>query len=217
MAEVRRRLSQSQETERLLLARELHDGPLQEVIGMAFDLLLLTQTLQEEEQVAKVTEISNAVQKTARHLRLVAQTLRPPVLAHLGLAAALRAHLKQIQDARDTPVLSLETSEEKWPVSEEVALALLRIGQQSLQNALQHAQAEQIQVRLHYDDAWLQLEIKDDGQGFVVPTHQVELAREGHLGIVGMAERAEAIGGKFEVFSQPGQGTCIRVTVPKAV
>ena len=217
LAEVRRRLSQSQETERLLLARELHDGPLQEVIGMAFDLLLLTQTLQEEEQVAKVTEISNAVQKAARHLRLVAQTLRPPVLAHLGLAAALRAHLKQIQDARDTPVLSLETSEEKWPVSEEVALALLRIGQQSLQNALQHAQAEQIQVRLHYDDAWLQLEIKDDGQGFVVPTHQVELAREGHLGIVGMAERAEAIGGKFEVFSQPGQGTCIRVTVPKAV
>ena len=63
----------------------------------------------------------------------------------------------------------------------------------------------------------MQLEIKDDGQGFVVPTHQVELAREGHLGIVGMAERAEAIGGKFEVFSQPGQGTCIRVTVPKAV
>jgi PAS domain S-box-containing protein len=217
LTEVRRRLSQSQETERLLLARELHDGPLQEVIGMAFDLLLLTQTLQEEEQVAKVTEISNAVQKTARHLRLVAQTLRPPLLAHLGLAAALRAHLKQIQDVRETPILSLETSEEKWPVSEEVALALLRIGQQSLQNALQHAQAEHIQVRLHYDDRWLQLEIKDDGRGFVVPTHQVELAREGHLGIVGMAERAEAIGGKFEILSQPGQGTCVRVTVPKEV
>jgi two-component system NarL family sensor kinase len=214
LTEVRQRLSQSQETERLLLARELHDGPLQEVIGMAFELLLLGQMLQEDEQVSKVTSISNAVQKTARHLRLMAQTLRPPILAHLGLTAAIRAHVKQVQESKETPVLTFTSSEELWSVPEETALALLRIVQQAIQNALQHANAGRIDVRLHYDSERLQLEIEDDGQGFVSPYHRVEFARAGHLGVVGMAERAEAIRGQFEVISQPGQGTCVRVTLP---
>lgn len=214
LTEIRQRLSQSQESERLLLARELHDGPLQEVIGMAFELLLLSQMLQEEEQVSKVTSLSNTVQKTARHLRLMAQTLRPPILAHLGLAAAIRAHLKQVQETREKPILTFTTSEELWSVPEETALALLRIVQQAIQNALQHANAENIEVRLHYTSDWLRLEIKDDGQGFINPYHRVEFARAGHLGVVGMAERSEAIRGQFEVISQPGQGTCVRVTVP---
>jgi PAS domain S-box-containing protein len=215
LTEVRQRLSQIREMERLLLARELHDGPLQEVIGMAFDLLLLTQMLEKEEQIAKATEISNAVQKTARHLRLVAQTLRPPVLAHLGLTAAVRAHIKQVQESREAPAISFAASEEVWSVPEETALALLRIMQQAVQNALQHANASHIEVRLHYDENRLCLEVQDDGRGLSKPYHRVEFARDGHLGIVGMAERAEAIRGAFEVESRAGEGTCIRVTIPK--
>ncbi|MCC6456005.1 MAG: PAS domain S-box protein [Caldilineaceae bacterium] len=217
LTEVRQRLSQSQETERLLLARELHDGPLQEVIGMAFDLLLLAQTLEDQEQVAKVTAISEAVQKTARHLRLMAQTLRPPVLAHLGLAAAVRAHIKQIQDIKEKPVLTLVCSEENWSMPEETSLALLRIVQQAIQNALQHADAERIEIRLSFDETWLHLEIEDDGRGFTKPYNRVKFARDGHLGVVGMAERAEAIRGQFDVLSKPGQGTCIRITLPRSV
>jgi PAS domain S-box-containing protein len=215
LTDVRQRLNQTQESERLLLARELHDGPLQEVIGMTFDLLLLSQMLQEEEQLAKVNSINNSVLKTARQLRLMAQTLRPPVLAHLGLAAAVRAYLKEVQETKETPVLSFVTSEETWNVPEETALALLRIVQQAVQNALQHAQANHIEVRLHHDAEWLRLEIEDDGRGFSRPYHRVDFAREGHLGVVGMAERADAIRGKLEVASQPGKGTCIRVIVLK--
>jgi two-component system sensor histidine kinase DegS len=182
---------------------------------MAFDLLLLTQMLEKEEQIAKATEISNAVQKTARHLRLVAQTLRPPVLAHLGLTAAVRAHIKQVQESREAPAISFAASEEVWSVPEETALALLRIMQQAVQNALQHANASHVEVRLHYDENWLCLEVQDDGQGLGKPYHRVEFARDGHLGIVGMAERAEAIRGVFEVESRASGGTCIRVTLPK--
>jgi two-component system sensor histidine kinase DegS len=215
LTEVRQRLSQSQEAERLLLARELHDGPLQEVIGMAFDLLLLAQTLKDEDQVSRITAISETVQKTARHLRLMAQTLRPPVLAHLGLAAAVRAHIKQIQDIKETPILTFVCSEESWSMPEETSLALLRIVQQSIQNALQHADADQIEIRLHYDTTELQLEIEDNGRGFTKPYNRVGFARDGHLGVVSMAERAEAIRGQFEVLTKPGQGTRIRVTLPK--
>jgi two-component system sensor histidine kinase DegS len=145
----------------------------------------------------------------------MAQTLRPPVLAHLGLAAAIRAHLKEVQETKERPILAFVSSEEVWNVPEETALALLRIVQQSVQNALQHAQATQVEVRLHYDERWLRLEIEDDGRGFSKPYHRVEFARDGHLGVVGMAERAEAIRGQFEVSSQPGKGTCIRVTLLK--
>lgn len=215
LIEVRQRLSQSQETERLLLARELHDGPLQEVIGMAFELLLLSQLLTDEELVNKVTAIGNSVQKTARHLRLMAQTLRPPILAHLGLAAAIRAHLKQVQDTIERPTFRFVSSDEHWSVPEETALALLRIVQQAIQNALQHAQANHIEVRLDYGERELRLEVEDDGQGFSIPYHRVEFARAGHLGVVGMAERVEAIRGQFEVISAPGSGTCVRVILPK--
>lgn len=215
LAEIRQRLSRSQETERLMLARDLHDGPLQELIGVAFELLLLAQTLQEDAQIEKITAIGNAVQKTAGHLRLMTQTLRPPVLAHMGLAAAIRAHIKQVQETKETPTVTFESPDKEWNVPEETAIALLRIVQQSIQNALQHAQAARIEVRLHYDAEWLQVEVEDDGCGLTKPYNRVEFARDGHLGIVGMAERAETIQGAFEVISAPGQGTCIRVRLPK--
>jgi two-component system, NarL family, sensor kinase len=213
--EVRQRLRQIQEMERLLLARELHDGPLQEVIAMSFDLSLLAQTLADQEQLTKVNALSDSVQRAARHLRLVAQTLRPPILAHLGLTTAIRSYLKQVQETRETPALDCVSSDELWSVPEESALALLRIVQQAVQNALQHAEAGRVEVRLLYDDNSLCLEVEDDGRGFSKPYHRVDFARDGHLGVIGMAERAEAIRGHFEVVSQPGHGTLIRVTVPK--
>jgi signal transduction histidine kinase len=215
LKEVRQRLNQSQEMERLLLARELHDGPLQEVIAMSFELSLLSLMLEAEGQVSKVDDLNKSVQRTASHLRLITQTLRPPVLAHMGLAAAVEAHLKQVQEIRESPLLTFTCSEETWSVPEDISIALLRIVQQAVQNALQHAQADLIEVVLHYDDDRLQLEIKDNGRGFRKPFNRIEFAREGHLGVVGMAERAEAILGKFEVLSQPGQGTSICVIIPK--
>jgi signal transduction histidine kinase len=133
----------------------------------------------------------------------------------LGLVAAVRSHLKQVQEAREKPLLSLTTSEETWTMPEETALALLRIIQQVVQNALQHADAELIDVSLHYDKDCLRLEVTDDGRGFKRPYDRIAFARDGHLDVVGMAERAEAIHGNFEVSSQPEHGTSIRVTLPK--
>jgi signal transduction histidine kinase len=60
------------------------------------------------------------------------------------------------------------------------------------------------------------LEIRDNGQGFELPARWIQLARKGHLGLVGTAERAEALGGKLKILSSPGQGTTIRVTVPRS-
>jgi len=215
LIEVRSLLTQSQETERLVLARELHDGPLQEVIAMTFNLMLLAQSVTGAEQIAQINDLTSAVQKTARQLRLMAQTLRPPILAHLGLAAAVRAHLKQVQESREKPLLSFNSSGEIWQIPEETALALLRIVQQAVQNALQHAGAEKIEVTLRCENELMYLEIKDDGCGFMKPYNRIDYARDGHLGVVGMAERAEAIRGNLEISSSPDRGTLIQVTIPR--
>jgi two-component system, NarL family, sensor kinase len=215
LIEVRRLLTRSQETERLLLARELHDGPLQEMIGMRFNLTLLAQSLTGADQIAKINDLTNSLQKTASQLRLLAQTLRPPVLAHMGLVAAVRAHLKQVQEFMDKPLLTFSSSNEEWELPEETALGLLRIVQQAVQNALQHANAEEINVTLRYENDFLSLEVKDDGCGLKKPYNRIEYARAGHLGIVGMAERSEAIQGYMEITSSPDRGTLIRVTVPR--
>jgi signal transduction histidine kinase len=120
-----------------------------------------------------------------------------------------------VQETRETPTLSFGSTEEKWNLPEETALAILRVMQQAVQNALIHGGASHINVRLHYDEDFLRLEVEDDGRGFEFPYNRAELARQGHLGVVGMAERTEAIRGEFEVISEPGKGALIRVTIPR--
>jgi PAS domain S-box-containing protein len=215
LAEVRRLLTQSQEAERLRLAQDMHDGPLQEVIALRFELSELAQSLSDEAAKAHVIGLGKQVGQMAQHLREVTQNLRPPILAHLGLAAALRVHVQQVQSVQPVPTVQLIVSEESWPLSEDCALSLFRIYQQALQNALQHAKAQQVTIRLTYEQEQLHLTIEDDGCGFHVPEQWVELARQGHLGMVGIVERAEAIGGHVEVESAPGRGARVQVILPK--
>ena len=98
---------------------------------------------------------------------------------------------------------------------ENVRLALFRIYQAALTNVVRHAQADKVVVRLHLDAEQVMLEVEDNGRGFDLPQRWIELARQGHLGLVGMVERAEAVGGQLTVQSEPGRGTVIRVTVPR--
>ena len=97
---------------------------------------------------------------------------------------------------------------------ENIRLALFRIYQVSLVNALRHAEANQVHVSFAYDETQVRLEVRDNGKGFAAPKRWIELARGGHLGLVGAVERAKAIGGWLEVQSEPGKGTCVRVRAP---
>jgi len=93
-------------------------------------------------------------------------------------------------------------------------LALFRIYQSTLSNTVRHAHAHHLIVRLGMKPEEVILEVLDDGIGFALPERPVELARRGHLGIVGAQERALAVGGTMDILSSPGQGTRIRVAVP---
>jgi signal transduction histidine kinase len=191
----------------------LHDGPLQELTALGIDLSLLAAGLREEEKVAQVLALRAKHERTTRQLRQLAQELRPPMLAHFGLAAAIRAYAERLYGV-PPPVLELEGFEESLILPDHLALPLYRICQQAMQNTRQHAEASLVRLHQWVEDDQVWLEVADDGKGFTLPAHWLELAREGHLGLVGMRERAEALGGHLDIQTAAGQGTVVRVHIP---
>lgn len=214
LAEMRRLLEVSREQERLRLARELHDGPLQDLMGANLELAAFAQSLHEEAKMAHIQAVRARQDRIARDLRAISQELRPPLLAHFGLAEAIRAHAGQLSLRAGLPALDLTHVHESPPLPEATTIALFRIYQQAIQNVVQHAQATQVAIRLHTSGEQLTLEVEDDGCGFTVPPHWVEMAREQHFGLIGISERAQGIAGRFDIRSALDEGTLVRVTVP---
>jgi signal transduction histidine kinase len=161
-----------------------------------------------------------AVQTTLQHvigtLRAICGELRPPALAPFGLERAIRSYAEQYQSAHPEIDVQLDLACDNQALPERVRLALFRICQEALNNVAQHAQARSVLIRFTFDAEQAVLQIEDDGAGFVVPARWLELARRGHLGILGAAERAEAIGGQLEVVSAVGAGTVVRVGIPRS-
>src|SRR6266508_2259107 len=216
LAEAQGRLAESREAERLHLAQELHDGPVQDLYGTRFQLGELREGLQTEADLARLVAVQTTLQHVIGTLRTICGELRPPALAPFGLERAIRSHAEQYQQAHSEIDLRLDLAPDDQVLPERVRLALFRICQEALRNVAQHAQARSVLIRFTFDAEQVVLEIEDDGAGFVVPARWLELARRGHLGMLGAAERAEAIGGRLEVVSGVGAGTLVRIVVPRS-
>jgi signal transduction histidine kinase len=215
LSEVRRRLTESREAERLHLAQELHDGPIQDLYGVAYRLNGLWDGLQDEVSRGQLVAAQATLQRLIQELRTLCGELRPPTLTPFGLEKAIRSHAEQFQETHPELEVTLELMPDGQLLSEQVRLALFRIYQEALNNIIRHAQARHIWIRLRLNEKHVSLEIQDDGRGFEVPKRRVELARQGHLGLVGATERSEAIGGELRILSTPGQGTLIEITIPR--
>jgi len=206
LAEVQRRLLDRAEAERRELARELHDGPMQELYGVIFAI----GAVQDEQ----ASEIKDKLLEIVSALRSISRELRPPALAPHGLQKAIQSHLEALQENYPTIEMNSNLMADGQTLPEQVRVVLFRIYQVSITNVIRHAQANMVDVRLLLDDRKVTLEVQDNGCGFSVPDRWIELARQGHLGLVGAAERAEAVGGKLQVESEIGKGSLIRVIAP---
>ncbi|HSV86924.1 MAG TPA: PAS domain S-box protein [Levilinea sp.] len=215
--ELRRRLMQSRENERLRLAQELHDSPLQDMISLSFQVqnLLNDQGAMDIQQ--ELRKMQTTLEQVAGKMRAIASDLRPPALAPFGLFKAIQSHSENVQRSHPNVNITLQLTQDDQLLTEETRLALFRIYQESLNNIIRHARADQVWIRLKLDEYQVILEIQDNGQGINLPSRWISLAREGHFGLVGARERAEALGGRFEVSSSPGGGTLIRAVVPRQV
>jgi PAS domain S-box-containing protein len=216
LAEVKHRLMVGREQERIRLAQELHDAPLQDLYVVLYQLNDLEESIGDPEQFR---QLKNSQAETIRQvistLRSIMGELRSPTLSPFGLAGAIREHSEQFQAKFPLLMLHLDLENDDQDLSEEVRLNLFRIYQQALTNVIRHAQAQNVTIRFSYNENKIVLEIEDDGLGFEVPARWLRLAREGHLGLAGASERAEMMGGRLQVISKPGKGTLLRVEVPR--
>ncbi len=197
-----------QERNQQRLAQELHDDT-------AHELSVVLRLLEEPVTVhvpKKIIGARDVIQQSLNRLRDLMFELRPPNLGD-DLEQALREYVASVQRRRDLPVV-LHTNGNGVVVPRDVSAHLLRICQESLNNAWRYAQAQHVDVTLDLQPGWVRLEIRDDGDGFDVPEHLGFFIDQQHLGLVGMQERAEEIGGSFKLESAPGRGTRISVVAP---
>jgi signal transduction histidine kinase len=203
------RLVEAQEEERRSISRELHDEVGQALTGVLVEMANLS-TLIREGQVEAVAEkaagIKREVENSIGVVRNMALLLRPSMLDDLGLIAALEWQAREVSKRSGVWVkVSADQVSEKLP--EEHKTCIYRIVQEALHNCEQHAGARQVDVAVRQEQDCLRLSIRDDGRGF-------DARRERGMGLLGMEERVNHLGGSFRVDSTPGSGTSIEVVLP---
>lgn len=205
-----RRLVEVQESERHYIARELHDEAGQALTSLKVGLRLLEREAGRPEGViAGVSELQGMVDGVLENLHRLAIDLRPASLDHLGLVAALHQYAEAISDQHGL-VVQFETVRSIDPLPTDAETAVYRIVQEALTNVIRHAQATRVDVLLEQRDDKLIVLVEDNGVGFD-PT--AEMPR-GRLGLIGLRERAEMLGGRLMLESGPGAGTTLLLEVP---
>ncbi len=205
-------ITTGQEDERRRLARELHDDTVQALIALNQRVQLTHLKLADNPEVlAALEEIQTLTEQTIQDLRRVVRALRPLYLEDLGLNAALEMLAQETTGSAGFPIIFTHTGVEKR-LPPETELALYRMAQEGLSNVHRHAQASSASLTLAYTLDGITLTIADDGRGFDVPDSPAEFAPNGHFGLLGIHERAEFIGARFEIQSTPGGGTRLIIT-----
>jgi signal transduction histidine kinase len=149
---------------------------------------------------------------TLSELRALIAGLRPALLDDLGLAPALRAYAAQRLEEQGTVVDVGVSLPHRLPPT--VEIALFRIVQEALNNVAKHAQARHVAVQLTETDGGVMATIVDDGLGFDTDRVRADARHGEHVGLLGMRERAELLGGQLTISASAGKGTTVRVTVP---
>jgi len=200
-------VAQAQEEERRRLARDLHDGPAQQ-------LAVLVRRLEPGGSLdaRAVGDLHQTASETLRELRRVARDQRPTLLDDLGLVPALEWLASELRNPA-MPEITFEVRGDVGRLPSETEVAFYRVAQEALNNAVHHSGASTLRVELHFDSNRLELVVTDDGVGFEVPETQSGFIHDGGLGVMGMHERADLIGGTLEVSSSPGEGTVVHLAV----
>lgn len=207
-------LSQIQESERYQLARELHDRIGQQLTVLSLNLNMISNQLAGDNPAMVHTLLARSLQlieTTSESVRDVMADLRPPALDDYGLVAALRQHCERLLRCTST-TFQVKESAHEIRLSADKEIALFRIAQEALMNVARHAQATRVNITLTVDAPHVSLEIADNGVGFD-PLASVRLREKPGWGLLSMRERADAIGGRLTVYSQPATGTTVTIEV----
>ena len=200
-----------QETERLALARELHDDLAQHCTAIRVEAACIQRSRDPVQIALAASRVGDEAEALQQSVRGLLRRLRPAELDELGLVAALQS-LCSAWEARSGVACEFVSSNmagrSAAPLNEAINTAVYRVAQEALVNVTRHARATCVRIALQEKGATLTLDVQDDGCGF-----DAARATQG-LGLLGAAERAAALGGRIDVTSAPGQGARLRMALP---
>ena len=207
--------------ERTRIARELHDTLLQNFHGLMFQFQAASNLMLRRPDEAK-RSLDDAIDETKKALaesRDAIQGLRSEPIAKGNLAELLMLTSRELADANGSdppPVFDLIEEGKRQPLSSNISSEVCRIALELVRNAYQHAHAQRIEAEIRYGDSMLRLRIRDDGKG-IDPKVIREGGKVGHWGLRGVRERADRIGGRLDLWSEPGGGTEVQLLIPASI
>lgn len=201
--------------ERKRIAKEMHDGLAQRLFTAALGLEFCRKRLADDPEgvAARLNELQVTVQEGLGELRQYIFDLRPPALDRLGLAGAIRHHMEELLGPEGIRQ-ELRVEGSARVLSPTAETCVYRVAQELVANAARHSGAPAVRVVLRVDGDHVALEVRDRGAGFDVEAVLDNAEDQGSLGLKGIAERVEAVGGTLDVSSVVGRGTTVRVVVP---
>jgi PAS domain S-box-containing protein len=206
--------TKAQEEERKRISHELHDDTIQSLVVLSRQLDAMADDPElSQENRARLEELWRQTDSILQGVRRLSHDLRPATLDRLGLLPAVEFLASEVTKRSGAATkVSLLGKEHRLP--EEVAVALYRITQEALRNIWRHSEATRADIDIEFGEHWAKITVSDNGKGFQVPDKLSDLAKQEKLGLAGMQERAQLVGGTLTVKSQPGKGTTITVEAP---
>jgi len=207
--------TRAQEEERKRISHELHDDTIQALVVLSRQLDALAsggKGLSEEAQ-QRLEELWKQTDSILQGVRRLSQDLRPAAIDRLGLLPAIQWLASDVSKYSGVETkVNVIGKEHRLP--EEGAIALFRIIQEALRNVWRHSGAISAEITIEFNDKSTQITVSDNGKGFKLAGKVGDLAKQGKLGLAGMQERAQLVGGTISVQSEPGKGTTITVEAP---
>lgn len=206
------KIIEAQEEERKRLSREIHDGPAQMMANVMMRSDLIEKVHKEygaKEALSEVKNLKKMVRSALYEVRRIIYDLRPMALDDLGLVPTLKKYLPTIEEYHSTTKISFINIGMDIRLPAKFEVALFRLIQESVQNALKHADAREIKVKLDITKTKISVLIKDDGKGF-----DLEQRKDESFGIIGMRERVDLLAGTLSIDSKIGKGTTVLIQVP---
>jgi len=205
------KIIEAQEEERRKLSREIHDGPAQMLANVMLRSQIIDKVYREspEQGVKEIHDLRKMVRSALYEVRRIIYDLRPMALDDLGLVPTLKKYLSTIEEYNGDTTISFTFigSEQRIPSKFEVAL--FRMVQEAVQNALKHAEAREITVKLEISRNHVTVIVKDNGKGF-----DIREKKKDSFGLIGMRERVDLLDGNLTIDSSVGAGTIVMIQVP---
>ncbi|MFO1444401.1 sensor histidine kinase [Bacillus sp. Bva_UNVM-123] len=206
------KIIEAQEEERKRLSREIHDGPAQMMANVMMRSDLIERVFNEQggvEAIKEIRDLKKMVRNALYEVRRIIYDLRPMALDDLGLVPTLKKYLQTTEEYHKTIKIHFLNLKEEKRLQTKYEVALFRLIQESVQNALKHADAAEIIVKLEIDHSKVIAVIKDDGVGF-----DIQEKKKDSFGLIGMRERVEMLEGQLIVDSKVGKGTVVIIQIP---